>query len=37
LAAAVLSVVALVGSMIWKIILMHSEKKLLAAGEEAAV
>lgn len=37
LAIAILSVVALVGSMIWKIILMHSEKKLLAAGEEAAV
>ena len=37
LAIAILSVVALVGNMIWKIILMHSEKKLLASGEEAAV
>ena len=34
---AIASVVLLVGNMIWKIILMHSEKKLLAAGEEAAV
>ena len=37
LAFAVLSVAALVGNMIWKIILMRKEKKLLAAGEEAAV
>lgn len=37
LAIAIVSVVALVGNMIWKIILMRSEKKLLAAGEEAAV
>jgi hypothetical protein len=34
---AVLSVAALVGNMIWKIILMRKEKKLLAAGEEVAV
>ena len=34
---AIASVVALVGNMIWKIILMRSEKKLLAAGEEAVV
>jgi hypothetical protein len=37
LGIAIVSVVALVGNMIWKIILMHSEKKLLAAGEEVAV
>ena len=37
LAFAVFSVVALVGNMIWKIILMRKEKKLLAAGEEVAV
>lgn len=37
LAFAIITVVALVGNMIWKIILMHQEKKLLAAGEEAAV
>ena len=37
LGVAIVSVVALIGNMIWKIILMHSEKKLLAAGEEAAV
>lgn len=37
LAFAIISVVALVGNMIWKIILMRQEKKLLAAGEEAAV
>ncbi len=37
LALAVFSVVALVGNMIWKIILMRKEKKLLAAGEEVAV
>ena len=37
LVCAIASVVALVGSMIWKIILMRSEKKLLAAGEEVAV
>ena len=34
---AIFSVVLLVGNMIWKIVLMHSEKKLLSAGEEAAV
>lgn len=37
LGIAIVSVVALVGNMIWKIILMRSEKKLLAAGEEVAV
>lgn len=36
LGIAIASVVLLVGSMIWKIVLMHSEKKLLAAGEEVA-
>lgn len=37
LAFAVVSVVALLGNMIWKIILMRNEKKLIKAGEEAAV
>ena len=37
LGLAIVSVVALIGNMIWKIILMRGEKKLLAAGEEAAV
>lgn len=37
LGIAILSVALLVGNMIWKIILMRSEKKLLAAGEEVAV
>ena len=37
LGIAIASVVLLVGNVIWKIILMHGEKKLLAAGEEAAV
>lgn len=32
-----LTVAILVGNMIWKIVLMQSEKKLLKAGEEAAV
>ena len=31
------SVVGLVGNMIWKISLMRSEQALLRAGEEAAV
>jgi hypothetical protein len=34
---ALFTVALLVGNMIWKIVLMHSEKKLLSAGEEAAV
>ena len=34
---AIVSVVALLGNMIWKIILMRNEKKLIEAGEEAAV
>ena len=37
LVLALVSVVALVGSTVWKIVLMHKEKKLLAAGEEVAV
>ncbi len=37
LGVAIVSVALLVGNMIWKIILMRSEKKLLAAGEEVAV
>ena len=37
LGVAMVSVALLVGNMIWKIILMHGEKKLLAAGEEVAV
>lgn len=37
LGIAMVSVALLVGNMIWKIILMHGEKKLLAAGEEVAV
>ncbi len=37
LGIAIVSVVALIGCTIWKVILMHSEKKLLAAGEEVAV
>lgn len=32
-----LSVLLLVGSMIWKILLMRGEKKLIARGKEAAV
>ncbi|MBO7185070.1 MAG: hypothetical protein J6V34_04640 [Oscillospiraceae bacterium] len=34
---AIVSVVALLGNMIWKIILVRNEKKLIKAGEEAAV
>lgn len=34
---AIVSVVALLGNMIWKIILMRNEKKLIEAGKEAAV
>ncbi len=37
LGIAIVSVVALIGCTIWKVILMLSEKKLLAAGEEVAV
>lgn len=37
LAFAVVSVALLLGNMIWKIVLMHNEKKLIKAGEEAAV
>ena len=37
LGVAIASVVVLVGNVIWKIVLMSNEKKLLAAGEEAAV
>lgn len=33
----IVSIVALIANMIWKVILMHSEKKLIKAGEEAAV
>ena len=36
-ALAIISVVALVGNMIWKIVLMNKEKKLIKAGEEATV
>lgn len=36
-AIAIGTVVLLVGNMIWKIVLMQQEKKLLQAGEEAAV
>lgn len=36
LGLAIVSVVALVGNMIWKIILMRNEKKLIEAGKEAA-
>ena len=36
-AIAIASVVLLIACTIWKIILMRGEKKLLAAGEEAAV
>ena len=36
LGIAIASVALLVGNVIWKIVLMHSEKKLLAAGEEVA-
>lgn len=35
-ALAIVSVVALVGNMVWKIILVRNERKLIAAGEEAA-
>ena len=34
---AIVSVVALLGNMIWKIILVRNEKKLIKAGDEAAV
>ena len=34
---AILVVAALIGNMIWKIMLMRAENKLVAAGEEAAV
>ena len=37
LAIGLLSVAALVGNLIWKLVLMHNEKKLIAAGKEAAV
>ena len=37
LGIAIMSVVALIGCTIWKVILMRSEEKLLAAGKEAAV
>lgn len=37
LGIAIVSVVALIANVIWKIVLMQSEKKLLAAGEEVAV
>lgn len=37
LALAIVSVMALLGNMIWKIMLMRNEKKLIEAGEEAAV
>ena len=36
-ALAILSVLALLGNAIWKIVLMRSEKKLIEAGEEATV
>lgn len=36
LGLAIVSVVALLGNMIWKIILVRNEKKLIEAGEEAA-
>lgn len=36
-AIGVVSVVALVGNMIWKIMLMRSEEKLIKEGKEAAV
>lgn len=36
LGLAIVSVVALVGNMIWKIILMRNEKKLIEVGKEAA-
>lgn len=34
---AIVSVAALIGNMIWKILLMHGEEKLLKAGKEVAV
>lgn len=37
LALAIVSVVLLVGNMIWKMILMRNEKKLIKAGEEESV
>lgn len=37
LALGIVAIVALIANMIWKIILMRGEKKLLKAGEEAAV
>ncbi len=37
LALGILSVVALLGNVIWKVVLMNNEKKLLEAGEEASV
>ena len=36
-ALAIFSVVVLVANVIWKVILMHNEKKLLEAGEGATV
>lgn len=36
LGLAIVSVVALLGNMIWKIILVRNEKKLIEAGKEAA-
>lgn len=36
-ALGIVAIVALIANMIWKIILMRGEKKLLKAGEEAAV
>ncbi len=36
-ALAIVSVVLLIANMIWKILLMREEKKLIQAGEEAAV
>ena len=34
---AILSAVALLGNMVWKIVLMREEEKLIGAGKEAAV